>query len=80
MFTAFRFCMGFVKQHKTGLGVLLSKRKPNGCDQRIVCIWKEFPMYVLTITIIVLGLFISISILPMFFTEQDLDSLVLLPQ
>jgi hypothetical protein len=37
-------------------------------------------MYVLTITIIVLGLFISISILPMFFTEQDLDSLVLLPQ
>jgi hypothetical protein len=36
-------------------------------------------MYVLTITIIVLGLFFSISILPMFFTEQDLDSLVLLP-
>jgi hypothetical protein len=35
-------------------------------------------MYALTITIIVLGLFISISILPMFFSDKDLDSLVVL--
>jgi len=80
MFTAFRFCMAHVKQQKSGLGVLLSKQKPKEYHHRIVCVWKEFFMYVLTITIIVLGLFISISILPMFFTEQDLDSLVLLPK
>jgi hypothetical protein len=36
-------------------------------------------LYILVTTIIVLALFISISLLPLLFTEQDFDSLVALP-
>jgi hypothetical protein len=38
------------------------------------------PIYILTITLIVLGLFASISILPVLFSEKDFDSLVFLPK
>lgn len=37
-------------------------------------------LYPLVISVIVLGLFVAMSVLPMFFSEQDLDSLVILPQ
>jgi len=37
-------------------------------------------LYALVIAAVVLGLFITISILPVLFTEKDLDSLVLLPK
>jgi hypothetical protein len=44
--------------------------------------WKEVDMslYALVVAAIVLGLFIVISVLPVFFTEQDFESLVLLPE
>jgi hypothetical protein len=37
-------------------------------------------LYALVIAIIVLGLFFVISVLPVIFTEQDIESLVLLPK
>ena len=37
-------------------------------------------LYALVIAIIVLGLFLAISLLPVIFTEQDFESLVLLPK
>jgi hypothetical protein len=37
-------------------------------------------LYALVVAAIVLGLFIVISVLPVFFTEQDFESLVLLPE
>ena len=35
-------------------------------------------LYPLVISVVVLGLFIAISLLPVLFSEKDLDSLVLL--
>ena len=83
--TAFRFCSVSVKQQRTGLGVVLSKREPKRTFQRI---WnveifiKEVKMslYPLVISVAVLGLFIAISLLPVLFSEKDLDTLVLLPR
>jgi hypothetical protein len=37
-------------------------------------------LYALVTAAIVLGLFIVISVLPVLFTEQDFESLVLLPE
>jgi hypothetical protein len=37
-------------------------------------------LYALMIIIVVLGLFVMLSLLPVLFTGQELDSLVLLPQ
>jgi hypothetical protein len=38
------------------------------------------PIYILTITLVVLGLFASVSVLPVLFSEKDFDSLVFLPR
>ena len=37
-------------------------------------------LYPLVILVVVLGLFVAISLIPVVFTDKDMESLVILPQ
>jgi hypothetical protein len=37
-------------------------------------------LYPLVISVVVLGLFIAISLIPVMFSDKDMESLVILPQ
>ena len=81
--TAFRFCMDAVRQQRAGLGVLLIKRELYYVHSRRVSKGSglkeaEMSLYPLVISIAVLALFVVMSVMPVLFSDKDLDSLVFL--